>query len=275
MTFTQVPTSRGSFGVRCHGETGELVVCMHGFPDDASTFDDLATALVGAGYRVAAVNLRGYAPSPLDGALGLDDLVDDLLAVIDALSPDAPVSLIGHDYGAQLSYPAMARVPHRWRRAVLLAGAHPAFVQRNAKRSLRQLWMSRYIAFFQLGGYADRRVARHDFAYIEDLWRRWSPGFTMPAEHSAHVKQTLRASMPKPVAVYRAGGFTVARNRIAVPTLYIHGADDGCAQALLTSGQDTLFTHGYMTETWDGVGHYPHLEQPNRTAARVTGWLSS
>jgi pimeloyl-ACP methyl ester carboxylesterase len=57
--------------------------------------------------------------------------VNDLLAVVDELSPDAPVSLIGHDYGAQLSYPAMARSPQRFRRAILLAGAHPAFVRRN------------------------------------------------------------------------------------------------------------------------------------------------
>ena len=157
MTFTRVETERGTFGVRRHGETaetaetGELVLCVHGFPDDASTWDGLAGALVRAGYRVVAMNLRGYAPSPVAGSLGLDDLVDDLLAVVEGLSPDEPVHLLGHDYGAQLAYPAMARAPHRFRRAVLLSGAHPGFVQRNASRSLRQVWMSRYIIFFQLG----------------------------------------------------------------------------------------------------------------------------
>ena len=48
MTFTQLRTSRGSFGARLHGEAGELVVCLHGFPDDATTFDDLARELVAA-----------------------------------------------------------------------------------------------------------------------------------------------------------------------------------------------------------------------------------
>ena len=273
MKFAQLDTSRGSFGVRRNGESGEIVVCVHGFPDDASTYDGLATSLVEAGYRVAAVNLRGYSPSPLNGSLGFNDLVDDLLAMIDALSPNAPVSLVGHDYGAQMAYPAMARSPHRFRRAVLLAGAHPGFVQANARRSLRQIWMSRYIALFQLGRCADRRVARDDFAYVDKLWRRWSPGFTFGPEHRAHVKDTLRASMPAPVAMYRGGGFAVPRNEIPVPTLYVAGADDGCALPFLADGQDEVFTGGYTPETWEATGHFPHLEQPDRTADAVIRWL--
>jgi pimeloyl-ACP methyl ester carboxylesterase len=274
MTFTHVQTPRGRFGTRLHGEQGKLVVCVHGFPDDATTYDHLADALVAAGYRVAAVNLRGYFPSPLHGSLEPGDLVKDLLAVVDALSPNAPVALIGHDYGAQLAYRALARAPQRFGRAILMSGAHPAFVKRNARRSLRQVWMSRYIIFFQLGRYADRRVARRDFAYIERLWRRWSPGFIMPAEHRRHVKDTLRMSMPAPVAMYRAGGFTVAPDEITVPTLYITGNHDGCAQPNLAKGQDTIFTSSYVAQDWDRVGHYPHLEQPHRTATTVIDWLN-
>lgn len=277
MRFTPLETTRGTFGVRRYGEpsaSGQLVVCVHGFPDDASTWDGLAESLVAAGYRVVAMNLRGYAPSPLDGPLGLDDLVEDLLAVTAALSPDDPVFLVGHDYGAQLAYPAMARSPHRFRRAVLLSGAHPAFVQRNARRSLRQVWMSRYIVFFQLGCWADRRVARHDFAYVDTLWRRWAPGFVLATEHREHVKGTLRASMPQPVAMYRGGGFSVPRDPIPVPTLSIGGAADGCALPMLTRGQESVFTNGYRAETWDGSGHFPHLEQPARTADTVLRWFA-
>lgn len=272
-TYTELSTRRGVFGVRRHGDAGPWVVCLHGFPDDASTFDGLAGALAAAGHRVAAVNLRGYAPSPLAGSLALDDLVDDLAAVVDELSPEAPVALVGHDYGAQLAYPAMARAPHRFSAAVLLAGAHPAVVARNARRSARQLWMSRYIVFFQLGAVADRRVARHDFAYVEALWRRWAPGFTLPAEHLAHVRATLAASMPGPVAMYRAGGFDVAEDEIGVPTLFVGGEDDGCALPFLADGQEVLFTAGYRAEIWAGTGHFPHLEHPGRTAGTVIDWL--
>jgi pimeloyl-ACP methyl ester carboxylesterase len=273
-TYTTVLTRRGAFAVRSRGDDGPLVLCVHGFPDDASTYDGLAERLVAAGFRAAAVNLRGYAPSPLDGPLGLDDLVEDLLAVVDALSPEAPVALVGHDYGAQLAYPALARAPHRFSTAILLAGAHPAVLRRNARRFPRQLWMSRYIVFFQLGGFADRRVARNDFGYVDVLWRRWAPGFTVPAEHLAHVKRTLAASMPAPVAMYRAGGFAVAEREIPVPALYICGADDGCALPGLADGQERLFTGPYSAEVWAGTGHFPHLERPDRTADAVIGWLT-
>ena len=72
--WSVVDTPRGRFGARLHGAGGPTVVCLHGFPDDASTYDGLGDALARADYRVVAVNLRGYHPSPLDGSLDLEGL---------------------------------------------------------------------------------------------------------------------------------------------------------------------------------------------------------
>jgi len=88
------------------------------------------------------------------------------------------------------------------------------------------------------------------------------------------VKGTLAASMPAPVAMYRAGGFDVAEQPIDVPTLVINGADDGCARPFLCDGQDRLFTSAYRAETWPRTGHFPHLEHPGRTAESVLAWLT-
>lgn len=66
----------------------------------------------------------------------------------------------------------------------------------------------------------------------------------MPAEHRAHVLETLAASMPAPVAMYRAGGFSVPRDEIPVPTLYITGANDGCSLPLLPGASNGLATRG-------------------------------
>lgn len=275
MTETaMLATDRGRFAVRSHGDGGPVVVCVHGFPDDASTWDRVAADLARAGYRVHAVNLRGYAPSPLDGSLDLADLVADLRAVVEAVSPEAPVHLVGHDYGAQLSYSLIAQSPQHFRTATLLAGAHPAILQRNARRSLRQLWASRYIVYFQFGFLADRRIPRHDFAYVTRLWRRWAGrGFAPPADHLRHVKNTLRASWPAPVAMYRAGGFAIPEDPIDVPTLYITGGDDGCALPFMADGQDQLFRNGYESQLWAGVGHFPHLEDHDRMHRTLLDWL--
>lgn len=67
---------------------------------------------------------------------------------------------------------------------MLLFGAHPAYVTRNARRLPCQLWMSRYIVFFQRGALADRAVSRRGSRAVDRLWHRWSAaGFQPPAEH--------------------------------------------------------------------------------------------
>lgn len=274
MAQAPIETVRGRFASRDAGPAdAPLVVALHGFPDDSSTFDALAQRLVENGRRIVAPSLRGYAPSPVDGDLSLPGLVDDLIAQLDVLAPGRRVALIGHDYGAQIGYAALARHPGRFDAAVLLAGAHPEVVVANARRMPKQWWMSRYIVFFQLPKLADWAVARNDFAYVERLWRRWSPGFTVAPEHLRRVKATLAASMPGPIAMYRAGGFGIGRDPIAVPTRFIGGRDDGCLLPALAAGQDQLFTTAYDEQIWDGTGHFVHLEQPERTAEAVVDWF--
>ena len=79
--------------------------------------------------------------------------------------------------------------------------------------------------------------------------------------------------MPAPVAMYRAGGFDVPEQQIAVPTLAVFGSDDGCALPGMADGQHRLFTRGYRAQTWRRTGHFPHLEHPQRTADTVLEWL--
>jgi pimeloyl-ACP methyl ester carboxylesterase len=74
--------------------------------------------------------------------------------------------------------------------------------------------------------------------------------------------------------MYRGGGFDLRPEPIAVPTLFIAGADDGCSRPELADGQDTLFTAGYEVRIWPGVGHFPHLERPAEAGAAVADWLS-
>lgn len=269
-----IDTPRGRFAARARGEAGRpLALLLHGFPDDAATFDALAADLAAAGYRAVAPYLRGCHPSPLDGSLALGDLASDLLAQVDALSPSRPIALVGHDYGSQIAYVAMTRAPDRFAAAVTLAGAHPAIINRNMRRLPRQWWASRYIIFLQFGRLADRGLARRDFAYVDRLWRRWSPGFAPPPGHLTRVKETLRRSMPAPAAMYRAGGFDVPEEVVQVPTLFIAGARDGCLLPAVAEGQQRLFPAGYGSMLWDGVGHFPHLERPTETSAAVREWI--
>jgi pimeloyl-ACP methyl ester carboxylesterase len=216
-----LPTSRGLFGVRRAGPAdAPMVFFVHAFPDDASTWDGLVVSLASAGYQSAAIYLRGYHPSPLTGSLALDDLVDDLVAVVDGLAPCGPTFLVGHDYGAQLGYAllARARVP-LFAAAVLLAGAHAESIARNTRRHPRQLWFSRYLVFFHLGPLADHIFARRDFAAVDRLWRRWAPGLVEsgPSQCSCETgtSQVGTSELDLPGS-FDAGGGRVCAGRSSV-----------------------------------------------------------
>lgn len=269
-------TRRGRFAVISHGrDDGPPVLLAHGFPDDATTFSALQDALALAGFRSLAVYLRGYYPSPLDGPYAVADLAQDLLAVADAFAPDEKVGYVGHDYGSQVGYKLITDHPDRFSRAVMLAGGHPAAIFKQTPHIPRQWWLSRYILGMQLPGVAEWHVARDDFAYVEQLWRRWSPGWTPPSAHLARVKDTLRRSMPAPVDMYRGGGFDIGEAPIRVPTLLIAGDRDGCLDPRTSESQDWFFESEYRRELLPGVGHFPHLEAPDQVERLILDWFQA
>ncbi|MEU9229084.1 SDR family oxidoreductase [Streptomyces massasporeus] len=91
----------------CVAEMGDpgrpTVVLVHGYPDSKEVWSEVAERLAGR-FHVVAYDVRGHgrstAPRPLRGGFTLEKLTDDFLAVADAVSPHAPVHLVGHDWGS-------------------------------------------------------------------------------------------------------------------------------------------------------------------------------
>ena len=86
-----------------------VIVLVHGYPDSASVWAGTAEAL-SQRYQVVAYDVRGAGRSsrPQDtSAYRLEHLVEDLAAVVDAVSPDQPVHLVGHDWGSIQSWEAV------------------------------------------------------------------------------------------------------------------------------------------------------------------------
>lgn len=86
------------------GETGRpTVVLVHGYPDSKEVWSEVAERLA-TRFHVVLYDVRGHGrsttPQPLRGGFTLEKLTDDFLAVADAVSPDRPVHLVGHDWGS-------------------------------------------------------------------------------------------------------------------------------------------------------------------------------
>jgi pimeloyl-ACP methyl ester carboxylesterase len=112
----QVDNGDITIRVEVAGE-GPTVLCVHGWPELAGSWRHQVAHLSDRGYRVAAIDVRGYGGSsvPVDvERYTLRELAGDVAAVANALD-DGPVVLVGHDWGA----------PIVWNTAVL----HPSSVR--------------------------------------------------------------------------------------------------------------------------------------------------
>ncbi|MER6498557.1 SDR family oxidoreductase [Streptomyces sp. NPDC001455] len=95
----------------CVAELGDekrpTIVLVHGYPDSKEVWADVARQLAEQ-WHVVLYDVRGHgrstAPRPLRGGFTLEKLTDDFLAVVDAVSPDRPVHLVGHDWGSVQSW---------------------------------------------------------------------------------------------------------------------------------------------------------------------------
>jgi pimeloyl-ACP methyl ester carboxylesterase len=248
---------------------GPVVICAHGFPDCPRSFREQVPALVAAGFRAVTLSMRAYAPSSpsRSGRYDAAALGGDLLALADALSPDAPVSLVGHDWGAVAAYAAAALAPARIHRLVTAAVPH---LRVAGARWLRpsQLRRSWYMGFFQLRGLSERRLAADDMALVERLWRDWSPGYACPVDEMEAVKRALAPHLPDVLGYYRAVLSFDGRARRAllartqVPALYVHGVDDGCVGVELADGVESAYAGPVELQRIAHAGHFVHLEQP-------------
>lgn len=264
------------------GPDAPPLVFLHGFPDHPPTAAPFLRELART-RRVIAPWLRGYAPSPRTGPYDLDTLAGDVLAlvdqVIDRVAPArGQVDLVGHDWGAVITYAVCAHAPARVRRAVTLAVPHPRTFLR-ALRDPAQLRRSWYMGVFQLpgAGYL-ARVA--DLALIDRLWRAWSPRFRLDDARRAELHACLAASLPAPLGYYRAMVRPLATaaervrqagRRVETPLLQLHGADDGCI--LPPAADDGRYFAERALEILPGRGHFLHLEDPDGISRRVLAWL--
>lgn len=270
------------------GDTGPLALCLHGFPDTAHTWRHLLPRLADAGYRAVAPFQRGYAPSgtAADGRYQTGVLSLDANALHEALDGDGDAVLIGHDWGAPTVYGAATAAPERWRSVIAMAVPPGGAMGAALLGNLDQLKRSWYMFFFQ-HGLADLVVPANDLAFIDMIWADWSPGYDATTD-LAHVKDSLRdpANLTAALGYYRAtlgdgyrdpalDDIQAATQAVPTqPTLYLHGAHDGCVGVEVAESARAMVDDHVRIEIVPDVGHFLHLERPDHVNDRIVEFLS-
>ena len=266
-----------------HGNSGGTpVVLLHGFPDDARAFDDVAPALAGAGCRVLVPYLRGYGPTRFldsneprmaqQAAIG-----QDLLEFVAALRL-APAALAGYDWGGRAACISAILAPERVRALVTIGGynvqntvtpAPPA-----SAKAERSYWYQWY--FNTERGRQGLEQNRRDICRL--LWQEWSP--TWRFEPAAFERTAPSFDNPDFVAVvihsyrHRHGNAPgdgrldaierrlAERPAITVPTVILHGADDTVGPPKHAEAELPQFPAGTERRVVPGVGHFMPREEP-------------
>ena len=273
---------------------GAPVVLLHGFPDDAHAWDAVAPPLTTRGCRVLAPYLRGYGPTRFldlaaprmaqQAALG-----QDLLEFLDALGIER-AALAGYDWGGRAACIAAILAPARVRALVTIGGYNVqntlAPPRPASAEDERGYWYQWY--FNTERGRVGLEQNRREICRL--LWRDWSPGwrfddatferaavafdnpdFVPVVIHSYRHRHRNAPSDPRFDAVE---GRLAERPRIEVPSVILHGRDDGVDAPRHSEKHPALFPDGTERHVIPDAGHFLPREQPGAVVDALLSLLA-
>ncbi len=273
-------------GARFHvaeAGSGPLVLLLHGFPEFWWAWRHQIPALAAAGYRAAAMDLRGYGASDKPPR-GYDTLTlaADVAGVVKGLGESRAV-LVGHDWGAWLAWSMPAVAPRVTRAVAVLSMGHPLQMRASFSRNGQRQALSTLLAF-QAPVLPERRL-RSGVA-VEQVLREWSaPGFPdeatlrryrtgMQVPFVAHTSMEYYRWVVR--SLWRRDGrrfVTAVREPVEVPVLQLHGELDPWVTPATASGSNRWVRGELRYEVIPGAGHFLPEEAPDQVNEALIDWL--
>jgi len=245
---------------------GPVIVALHGFPENRTSWDVMTPRLTEAGYRVLAPDQRGYSPRARPKRrrdYRIAELADDIVALIDASGADK-VHVVGHDWGGGVAWALAALHPDRLHSVTSLTTPHPRAMAASMLRS-SQLFHSWYMLFFQLPALPEMGFTRMEKQNRRALSRS---GLNDDAIDRYVTPLAQPGAARGPINWYR--GLPLSRplrGKIQVPALYVYATKDmflGRKAADLTGN---YVEAPYTYEVLEGATHW----LPEQNADTVAG----
>lgn len=285
-THRMVAANGGRFHVAVTGPDdadAPLVVLLHGFPQFWWAWRHQLVALGEAGYRAAAMDLRGYGASDKPPrAYDLPALVADVAGVIRSLGSGSAV-VVGLGVGGQVAWALPSLAPTAVRAIGVLGTPHPHFLYSLRRRAVPAGTLAR-VAKFQVPWFPERSITHGDL--VARLLRSWSaPGWSCPdadlytqaarlpfAAHSQMEQlRWLVRSRPRPDGLrYREA----VEDPVAVPVLSLHGRLDGNLPPRACRRDGEMVAGPYSRVVVDGAGHFLPEEAPDQVTDLLQRWLA-
>ncbi|MFE4592182.1 alpha/beta fold hydrolase [Streptomyces laurentii] len=255
--------------------SGPLIVLAHGMGDSREAYRAVIPRLVAAGYRVAAVDLRGCGESSVDWpAWSRTDIAGDLLAVIRHLG--GPAVLVGHSVSGGAATIAAAQEP-----SLVTAVVEIAPFTRKQSMRLGDLRVTR----FRQGML--RLLGTALFGSVP-MWRGYLD-VAYPGAKPAHWDERLdlierRLREPGRMKAVQGMGKSAPTDagaqlgNVRCPVLVLEGtldpdwADPHAEGTAIVGDLPAGLGHLEMIE---GAGHYPHDQFPDEVVARVLAFLGA
>jgi pimeloyl-ACP methyl ester carboxylesterase len=276
---------------------GFPVILLHGFPDDAHAYDDVAPPLAKAGHRVLVPYLRGYGPTKFLDA-GTPRMAEqaaigqDVIDLADALRLER-FAVAGYDWGGRAAAIAAALHPERVRAAVLMGGytiqdtVNPS--KPGAPESEARLWYQWY--FNTERGRAGLQANRR--ALCKLLWQTWSPSWhftdatynlTAPSFDNPdfvdcviHSYRHRIGNAPGEARFKSVEAQLAKRPQIQCPAITLYGSDDGLARPAKESppAERAVFKTLVARRVVEGAGHFMPREKPEALSSALLELLSA
>ncbi|WP_067662360.1 alpha/beta fold hydrolase [Nocardia miyunensis] len=243
-----------------------MIVFVHGVPETAAIWDEIRAKIARPSVAVA---LPGFACSRPAGFGGTkDDYVLWLVAEIDRVAAGERVDLVGHDWGAQLTYRVATAYGDRLRSWVADVGnsVHPDFVWHDFARVMQTPGEGEELMAAYLATSATDRVAVFESMGVpSDCARRMAEA--ADEQMAASMLGLYRSAVPNPYADWGPLSPTMS------PGLIIDPVDDAFSEERLVREVATIL--GARFERFEGAGHFWAYQASDKAAALLEKFWSS